>query len=225
MDERFPKYLQVICKKLDFLSIPNLGMLLAGLAVLGFAGHLMGAPLERFTLNPYLIMQGEVWRLITFPLAEVPTHPIWLLFHCLFIYFVMNSLESHWGVGPLTIYTLFCYICAIGGAFFVSAFNPLLVSIPVWQFLLFNMLFAFGTFFPDVEIILLIIPAKAKYLAYIFAALFLWNFITAGMLLKVLMLITITPYLIFFSPMFYKAIMNRRKTAQRRKKFNSDMWK
>lgn len=224
MDERFPKYLRVICRKLSFLAIPNLGMLLAGFAVLGFIGYHAGTPIDKFTLNPYLIMQGEFWRLVTFPVAESPHQIIWLFFHCLFIYFVMNSLEEQWGAGPLTIYTLFCYLCAIIGVFFLAALAPI-QSVPVWQFVLYNMIFAFGTFFPDVEILLLVIPVKAKWLAFISLAYFLFIFVPASLLVQIFMLITILPYLLFFSPMFFKTIINKRKNSKRRKKFNSDMWK
>src|SRR5690606_7642001 len=103
MDDRFPKPLRWIVDRLSFIAVPNLGMLLAGLAVLGFVGrNMMGAPMEQFTFHPYLVLQGEWWRLITFPVSEAPSNPIFLLFYCFYIYFIMNAMEGDWGAGPLT---------------------------------------------------------------------------------------------------------------------------
>lgn len=98
MDNRFPKMVRFLVQKLDFLAIPNLGLLLAGLAVLGFVGQvLLQAPIEKFIFDPVRVLQGEWWRLLTFPLSEAPSNPIWLLFYCFYVYFIMNALEGTWG--------------------------------------------------------------------------------------------------------------------------------
>ena len=163
MDYRFPKYLRVLVQKLSFISIPNLGMLLAGLAVLGFVGStLLEAPMEQFVFDPNRVLQGEWWRLFTFPVSEAPTNPIWLLFYCLYVYFIMNAMESSWGPGPLTVFTLFAYFCALAGSFAVGA------PVPIWKYVVENISLAFGSLFPEVELQLFgIIPVKAKYLAMI----------------------------------------------------------
>ncbi len=53
MDDRFPKPLRFLVNKLSFLGIPNLGILIAGLAILGFVGQtILNAPMDRFIFDP-----------------------------------------------------------------------------------------------------------------------------------------------------------------------------
>lgn len=228
MDDRFPKYIRYICKKLQFISIPNLGMLLIGLGVLGFIGIHAGMPMEQFTLNPHRIINGEFWRLITFPVTEAPSGPLWLLFYCLYIYFVMSTLEIHWGASSLTIFVLFSYISGIVGSFFIALFVPeyLWQSLPLWHFLLENITLAFGTLFPDVELSFFgVIPIKAKYFAYFGAVIILLKLLTSSYLGAIFIILAMTPYLLFFGPMLIKATLAKIKNTIRKKKFNSDMWK
>jgi hypothetical protein len=92
MDNRFPKILRIIISRLDFIAIPNLGLLISGLAVLGFVGSQgLGAPLERFIFDPELVLQGEWWRLFAFPIFQ---DPLWLLFFVMYAYFAIGMLET-----------------------------------------------------------------------------------------------------------------------------------
>ena len=71
MDARFPHWLRNIVRKLDFLGMPNLGMFVCGLTVLGYFGqNFLGAPLERFIFDPYMVLQGEWWRIVAFPTGD-----------------------------------------------------------------------------------------------------------------------------------------------------------
>ncbi len=228
MDERFPKYVYFLCRKLKFLNIPNLGMLLVGLGILGFIGIHSGMPMEEFTLNPHRILDGEFWRLITFPVTEAPDGPIWLLFYCLYVYFVMSTLELHWGTSSLTIFVFLCYLFGILGSFIVAFFVPeyLWRSLPLWHFLLENITLAFGTLFPDVELSFFgVIPIKAKYFAYLGAIIIFLKLITGGTLNAIFIILAMAPYLLFFGPMLFKAIHRKIKNIIRKKKFDSDMWK
>ena len=221
MDDRFPKYLRFIVKKLSFMSIPNLAMLLAGFAVLGFVGKtMMGAPMEQFLFDPSRVLAGEWWRLITFPVSEAPTNPIILLFYCLYVYFIVNALEESWGAGPLTVFTGFAYLCALAGSFLVGA------PVPIWIYVIQNLSLAFGTVFPDIELAFFgIIPVKAKWLAVLAGVLILIQFLGAGLLEKIFLALVHLPYLLFFAPMLFRAARMRWGTSQRRKRFDNDMWR
>ncbi len=222
MDDRFPKYLRWIVRKLNFLAIPNLGMLLAGFAVLGFIGaNFLGTSLNQFVFDPQRVLVGEWWRLLTFPVSEAPTNPIMLVFYCLYVYFIMNALEETWGVVPLTLFTLLAYFCGLSGAFFLGG------SVAIWIYIVQNLSLAFGTIFPDIELHLLgIVPVKAKWLAVIFGATVLLQFITAGWWMKGFLLIVHLPYLLFFGPMVYRAIRYKQSTSGRRRPpMDRDMWR
>lgn len=218
MDERFPRWLRTVVGKLDFVGLPNLGMLICGLAVLGFIGtQMLGAPLSNFTFDPSLVRNGEWWRLFAFPVSEGLTNPIWLLFYVMYIYFVFGALENHWGPGPLTVFTGFSYACAIAGATLTN------VSTNVWFHVLENVSLAFGTLFPEIEFYLFfVLPVKAKYLAMFAGALLILQFATGGMATKLFLLIALCPYLLFFGPALFNHLKVRYKVSRNRKRFGDD---
>ncbi len=221
MDERFPKYLRWVVNRLDFLGLPNLGMLVCGLAVLGFVGtQMMGAPLHQFTFSPELIRQGQWWRLFAFPVSEGLSSPIWLLFYVMYIYFVMNALEGHWGPGPLTVFTLFSYVCAMVGAIITNTATNL------WYHVLENISLAFGTLFPDVELYLFfVLPVKAKWLAMLAGVLFLMQFWNAFLPGKIFLAIAFLPYLVFFSPYLVSTLYYKYKISKHKRRYNPEDWK
>ena len=221
MDDRFPKWLRVGLKRLDFLGLPNLGMLIAGLTVLGFIGQTMlGAPIERFVFDPNKVMSGEWWRLFAYPVSEQLSNPIWLLLYVLYIYFVMSSLESQWGPGPGTVFTLFSYLAAIGAGFLSG--RPL----SVWYHVVENVSLAFGTLFPNLELYLFfILPVKAKWLAFLAGGVLLLQFVLGDLTTKLFLVVVMAPYLVFFGPMLVRNIRDMWKRRGRRKRLDDDMWR
>lgn len=211
---RTPKYLQWLLKKLDFLGLPNLGNLICAFAVLGFIGKtFLGIPVERFVFDPGLVLGGEWWRLFSFPVSEGNEHPLFFLFYVLYIYFVMNGIEGAWGPGPLTVFTLFGYVAALGASFATG------VPLSIWYYVLMNVSLAFGTLFPDMEFYLFfILPVKAKWLALLTGAALVFQFALGGLQTKLQLLMVMLPYLVFFGPSLwdwgrtrYRVYQNRRK--------------
>jgi hypothetical protein len=212
MDDRFPKFTRVIVDKLSFLSLPNLGTLIAGLAILGFVGHsILNAPMERFLFDPQAFLAGEYWRIFAFPTL---TDPLWLLFFCMYVYFIFGMMESSWGEAPTTIYTLLSYLAALGASFFAGA------PLSVWTSVMENISLGFGTLFPEMEFYLFfILPVKAKWLALFAGALFLYQFATGSLAMKGFLLIMLSPYLLFFGPVLYRAGRAKWKISRNRKRF------
>ncbi|MBY0371745.1 hypothetical protein K2X33_13760 [bacterium] len=215
MDHRFPKYLRFLVGKLDFISLPNLGMLISGLAVLGFVGqHVLNAPLDRFLFDPVAFMDGEYWRVFAFP---VTSGPILLLFFVLYAYFIFGQLESSWGEAPTTIFTILSYLAAMGASFYAG------VPLPIWQHVLTNVSLAFGSLFPDQELYFFgILPVKAKWLAALAGALLAYQFFTSNMYVKIYLVIMLSPYFVFFGPMLYKAAKMRLSVNRNRRRWGGD---
>lgn len=212
MDSRFPRYLRALVDKLDFLSLPNLGMLIAGLAVLGFVGqNILNAPMERFLFSPEAVAEGEYWRLFAFPILN---NPLFLLFFCLYAYFIFGMLQTSWGEAPTTIYTLLSYLSGIGASFYAGA------SLSIWENVLTNVSLAFGTLFPEMEFYLFfLLPVKAKWLAAFAGAIFIYQFVVGGFHTKVFLLIMLSPYLLFFGPLLYHSAKMWWRSRNSRGKF------
>jgi len=221
VDERFPKYLRWLVHKLDFIGLPNLGMLICGLAVLGFVGqHMLGAPLHQFTFHPELIRQGQWWRLFAFPVSEGLANPIWLLFYVMYIYFVMNALEGQWGPGPLTVFTMMAYACTMAGSVVTNQ------ATNIWYHVLENVSLAFGTLFPNVELLLFfVLPVKAKWLAMLAGAVLTFQFLTNDSSGKIFLLLALSPYLLWFGPYLISTVRSKYKMAKHKKRFDNSDWK
>lgn len=221
MDSRFPTWFRKTLDKLDFLAIPNLAPLLCAMAVLAFLAQTMGsAPMERFIFDPYLVLEGEWWRLFTFPVSSGITNPIWLIFYVLYIYFVINALEQEWGPGPTTIYLILGYFSALAGSFITMR------PVEIWYYILENVSLAFGTLFPNYELYLyMILPVKAKWLAFLAGAILLFQFVTGGTSTKILLLCSLFPYFLFFGPFLVGVIKDKNRTRQHKKRFDKDMWR
>lgn len=221
MDAHFPRWLRTIVQKLDFIGIPNLGPLICGMAILAFLAQTTGTiPYERFVFHPYLVLQGEWWRLFTFPISQGMTSPFWLIMYVMYLYFVVNALESHWGPGPTTVYLLLGYLSTLAGSFITMQ------PVEIWYYILENVSLAFGTLFPEFELMLFfVLPVKAKYLALFAAVLTLLKFIGGGMDTKILILCGLFPYFLFFGYFLFTLIRDRKRMAAHRKRFDKDMWR
>lgn len=209
MDDRFPKYLRWIARKLEFIAVPNLGMLICGLAVLGFIGtHVLDTPLDRFNFDPLLVRNGEWWRLFAFPTLN---DPIWLLFFVMYTHYTMMTLEQAWGTSSLTLFTGLSYIAAVGAAMLTDR------PVSIWVYVMENVSLAFGTLFPDIEFYLFfVLPVKAKWLSMFAGALFLLQFITGDGATKLFLVVVLAPYLLFFGPLLSREGMRLWKNRRNR---------
>lgn len=219
MDNGFPRPLRWVLRRLEWLAIPNLGMLVAGLAVLAFAAKIfLGTPTERFIFDPYLVAQGEWWRLFAFP-AELD-NPIFLLFYVFYVFFVFNALEEAWGTASLTVFVLLSYAAAVGGAFLTGR------AVSIWYHVIENVSLAFGTVYPEVTLHLFgILPVKAKWLAWLAGGLIFVHFVFGSLQEKLLVVVVIAPYFLFFGAMLYQKARLYWKTRGNRKRFDNEMWR
>ncbi len=81
------------------IAIPNLTVLLiAGQVLMLLAGNGKPELLERSMLVWDRVLEGEIWRLVTFLIIPVSMSPIWLLFALYIFYLMGTALERIWGV-------------------------------------------------------------------------------------------------------------------------------
>ena len=56
------------------------------------------------TFNWAMVLQGELWRLVTFIFVPGSTSPLWLLLSLYFTYFIGTLLEREWGTAKFNLY-------------------------------------------------------------------------------------------------------------------------
>ena len=196
MERRFGRY-----------GIPNLakylalGQLVVWVIVMFFYGDLLGL----ITLSRSGLMHGQIWRLVTFVFVPPLTfNPLYLVLDLYFLYFVGTSLENSWGSFRFTLY----YLIGMAGAI-VSC---LLLGTYSRSTLLYSLFFAFACLYPDVEVLLFfILPIKVKWMGIAAAALYLWDFLWAGMWYKLGMVLGLVNFFLFFGPTLWQNYQNRKR--------------
>ena len=196
MERRFGRYgIPTLAKYLA------LGQLVVWVIVMFFYGDLLGL----ITLSRSGLMHGQIWRLVTFVFVPPLTfNPLYLVLDLYFLYFVGTSLENSWGSFRFTLY----YLIGMAGAI-VSC---LLLGTYSSSTLLYSLFFAFACLYPDVEVLLFfILPIKVKWMGIAAAALYLWDFLWAGMWYKLGMVLGLVNFFLFFGPTLWQNYQNRKR--------------
>lgn len=209
-----PKWIDRLERLMPGLGIPNLALYLVGAQALGFLlASYQRSLLQLLVLDPALVLQGELWRLITFLAVPLSLSPLWMVFVLWFLYFIINGIEEEWGEFRTTLYVLVAVLLTIVFSF---VFNMPITSIVELQSTLF---FAAATIAPEYQILLFfVIPVKMKWLAWVSAAYIVWALIFGTWLGRLYLLTMYANYLLFFGPYF----AGRLKAFQRRRKFQRD---
>jgi hypothetical protein len=149
--------------------------------------------INAFYLVPKLVLQGQVWRLISFLAVPPVTNPIFAFFFWYFFYLMGNSLEHYWGAFQYNMYLLIGYIATVAVSFLipgVASSNGFLQG---------SVFLAFAFLNPDfVLYIFFILPVKIKWLALITWLFYAYTLIFGQNIERLLILASILNFLIFF---------------------------
>lgn len=169
-----------------------------------------------------LILQGQVWRVITFIFAPFSSNPLWMLISCSFYWFIGTRLESEWGGFNFNVYYFTGVIGLIIAGFIGGYAHTLHLNL--------SLFLAFATLYPNVEfMIFFILPVKAKYLAWIDAAFLTWEFIQGVIALAVthypapllIIIFSMLSYALFFGGDFIGRLRHKFKFRKLRSYFKS----
>lgn len=146
-----------------------------------------------FYVSGKLLFQGQVWRIVTVLFAPISGSLLFAILALYLFYLFGNELETRWGSFRYLLYILISFIGIIVFAF-------LFPELPVTNIYLYTSLFlAFAYLYPDFRLLLFfIIPVKIKWLAYFAWAGLIITFIFGSLLSKVLILLSISNFVVFF---------------------------
>ena len=184
-------------RKYGKYAIQNLSLVLIICYAIGYVLQRINIGwLDYLTLNPYLILRGQVWRLFTWVLIPPQGgNLLFLLIMMMFYYSIGTTLERTWGTYRYNVYLfsgmLFTIlgsfvgmglsyliygdmIRAVGAAYFFQTgsiyFSTYYVNMSIFL--------AFAATFPEAQVLLMfIIPIKVKWLGIVYAAMLLLNFV------------------------------------------------
>ena len=148
------------------------------------------------TLNPYLILKGQVWRLVSWILIPPSESNVFFVLIMLFFYYSISmSLVKTWGVFKYNLYIVVGLLCSIIGSFLCMGICQIFVGdvievtgaatffqIGSQYFSTFyvnmSILLAYAATFPNAMILMFfIIPLKVKWLGFFEGAIILYNLI------------------------------------------------
>jgi len=146
--------------------------------------------IPRLTFSPERILNGEVWRLVTWVFLPVNNQIFFMIIALYFYYFIGSTLEREWGTPKFNIFYISGVILNIVYGF--ASWLVLGQTVPIIpNFINLSMLFAFAVLFPDhVVRLFFVIPVKIKWLAFLNAAFFVYafvNYLIVGRLLLALL--------------------------------------
>lgn len=215
------------CRDHPDFGIPNLMLYIAVANVaIGLIDNFSSAYLSSLLyFSRDAIFHGEIWRLITFifvPISgdfgflgyTIPNTSLFMtVLSAYFYYWIGSLLEREWGTARFNCFFLTGVVLNIVFGL-VFGFSSI-------QYVNLSMFFAFAVLFPDVQILFMfILPLKAKWLAWIDAALFAWQVFTYlrfGLWLWALLpLVAILNFFIFFWSDFMDALGSRKRRFQHR---------
>ncbi|MCI8282829.1 MAG: rhomboid family intramembrane serine protease [Lachnospiraceae bacterium] len=188
-------FLNKLERKLGRYAISNLTLYIIGTYILGyllqfFAGNLI----EFFYLDPYLILHGQVWRLVTWLFVPPWQFSILILITLWFYYSIGNTLERSWGTFRYNFYIFGGILTTILGAFVLYGISSLIYGPQGGQlyshlyagafstyYISMSIFLGFALTYPDMQVLLMfLIPIKMKYLAVLDVALLTYSMIQPG---------------------------------------------
>jgi hypothetical protein len=191
--EEYMSLLDRLERRYRRFSIPQLTLCIVVGQVLFFIAVSSGAVnIEQMLLIPGMVLQGEVWRLITFVLIP-PRDPIFAFFALYLFYLMGTALENHWGVFRYNIYLLIAYLATVA----MSFFTPGLVATNV--FIGGSVFLAFAFLYPDFVLYLFfILPIRIKWLALVTWIGYFLTFVFGGWSSRLLVVASVLNFLLFF---------------------------
>ena len=202
-------WLDKLERKLGRYAIPNLTVyLLAGYVIGCGIIYLMPNLIGWLTLEPALILRGQIWRIISWVLIPPTTNPISLLFLVLLYYSLGTALERTWGTFRYNVYIfsgiLFTVIAVfiLYGVFFALYGTEVPLSsigLVSTNYITMSIFLAFAAIYPDMEVLLYyVLPIKMKWMALVYAVMALYYFITGGIVSRVAIAASLLNFVIFF---------------------------
>lgn len=184
-------------RKFGKYAIRNISLVLIMCYVLGYTIEMIAPWLFYYlTLNPYAVLHGQIWRIVTWVLIPPETSNLFFTLIMLYFYYSLGTtLERTWGTYRYNLYLFSGMAFTIIGSFLLMGYcfifrtneiamygidNFFLVVSLFFSTYYVNMsiFLAFAATFPEEQVLLMfVIPIKVKVLGIIYGILLLAGFI------------------------------------------------
>ena len=208
-------------RKLEKYAIPNLTLYLIICYGIGYLmQYLVPAGYQYLMLDPFLVLKGQVWRLVTWILIPPDSSNIFFVLITLYLYYSLGGLlERIWGTYKYNVYLFSGLLFTILGAFVLCGYSVLMGAQPTMYtglYLLNNgsavyygqfstyyinmsIFLACAASIPDVQVLLMFLfPIKVKWLGIVYGIILLVNCIQGGIATWIVVIFSLLNFLVFF---------------------------
>lgn len=200
------KFIDKLQRKFGRYAIPNLTMYIIILYAAGYILELFQPSFVSYlTLEPALILKGQIWRLVTWLLIPPGSLDIFTLIMLSVYYSLGTALERTWGTFRYNLYIFTGLLATMIGAFIVygvfavQGVQVLLGTIFSTYYISLSIFMAFAVSYPDMQMMLyFIIPIRIKWLALLYGVYILYDFIMSNWVNRVVIIASLFNFLLFF---------------------------
>ena len=155
-----------------------------------------------------LILQGQVWRIVTFAIVPEFDSPLFVLLSLYFFWFIGTTIEKEWGSFRFDAFYLMGYLGSVVAGFIMGFTTNYYLNL--------SLFLAFAILNAEAKVLLFFfIPIKVKWLAYIDLAILVLEFIISGWAMRVALLFSLANVILFF----WKGLYYRVSSYFRRRRF------
>ncbi len=208
-------------RKLEKYAIPNLTLYLIICYGIGYLmQYLVPAGYQYLMLDPFLVLKGQVWRLVTWILIPPDSSNIFFVLITLYLYYSLGGLlERIWGTYKYNVYLFFGLMFTILGAFVLCGYSVLMGAQPTiytglyllnngsavyfgqfsTYYINMSIFLACAASIPDVQVLLMFLfPIKVKWLGIVYGIILLVNCIQGGIATWIVVIFSLLNFLVFF---------------------------
>ena len=203
------RFLNSLERKIGRYAIRNLSLYIIIAYIIGYILALTGS-VEFISLNPYYIARGQIWRIITWIIVPPSSLDIFTIIMLYFFYSIGSALERTWGAFRYNVYIFSGIIFTVLGAvlLYVISTNGGLDGVSAGYlvsrgfstyYINLSIFLAFAATYPNIQVLLFfVIPVKVKWLAYVDAAILVYQFVISGAAGRIAIVMSLLNFLVFF---------------------------
>lgn len=196
-------WIEKLERKFGRYAISNLTVFLIGSNALGYViARMMPGLLVYLTLEPALILRGQIWRLLTWIVIPTNGNILTVIIMLFFYYSIGISMERTWGDFRYNLYIFSGILFTIIGAFILyfvmgGGFGyGMYFSV---YYICLSIFLAFAASYPDMEVLLyFVIPLKVKWLAWLDIMYLLYDFVRGNLAMRVVILASFLNFILFY---------------------------
>lgn len=198
-------FLNKMDRKFGRFAISNLTLYIIITYAVGYVLSYVARPIfNLLLLDPSYILQGQVWRIVTWLLIPPGDFSIFTIIMLFFYYSIGTSLEQAWGSFRYNVYIFGGILLTIIGAFVLyfvvgerwalmmkGGFSTYYISLSIFL--------GYAATYPNQQVLLyFMIPIKIKWLAYLDMVYLIYAMVQSGWVTRVAIICSLMNFIIYF---------------------------